>query len=139
MSSYDFIDAYALAKKGVVKEKKVDWGAILYKVGGKYFILWPYDFAKDGVDVSNNASYAQYDKEKDNYIAVKHDPLKGEVLRQNYKSIGEAYYHQKKLWSAIHLDGTVPEQVIKEMIDDSYDLVFSNLTKKLQKEILSQN
>ena len=133
------IDTHALAKPGVVKEKKPDWGAVLYKVGGKYFILLPYDAAKDGEDTATVSSYAQYDEARDNYIAVKHDPLKGEILRQNYTGITEAYYHNKKLWSAIALDGTVPEAVMQEMIDDSYDLVFAKLTKKLQNEILSQH
>lgn len=113
MSNYDFINTYALAKPGAEREEKVEWGAVLYKVGGKYFILWPHDFAKNGIDISKVASYAQYDEQKDNYIAVKHDPLKGEMLRQNYAGIGEAYYHNKKLWSAISLDSTVPKDVIK--------------------------
>jgi predicted DNA-binding protein (MmcQ/YjbR family) len=39
-------------------------------------------------------------------------------------------------WNSVFLDGNVPEDVIKQMIDMSYKLIFNSLTKKAQKSIL---
>ena len=41
----------------------------------------------------------------------------------------------KKHWNTIMIDGTVPESLIKEWIDDSYDLIVKSLTKKLKDEL----
>ena len=45
----------------------------------------------------------------------------------------------KRSWNSIDLNGALPEEVLREMIDESYRLVFEKLTKKLQREILEQN
>jgi predicted DNA-binding protein (MmcQ/YjbR family) len=39
-------------------------------------------------------------------------------------------------WNTIAINSEVPDKFVKEMIDDSYKLVFKSLTKKLQNEIL---
>jgi len=39
-------------------------------------------------------------------------------------------------WNTIEINRGVPDSVLKGLIDHSYDLVYSNLTKKLQTEIL---
>jgi predicted DNA-binding protein (MmcQ/YjbR family) len=43
----------------------------------------------------------------------------------------------KEHWNSVYLDGDVPDAILKQMIDMSYDLVFNSLSKKLQKQILS--
>ncbi|MNP85293.1 hypothetical protein D3C76_1849660 [compost metagenome] len=59
------------------------------------------------------------------------------MLRENYDDIIEGYYMNKVHWNSVFLDGNVPEDVIKQMIDMSYNLIFGSLTKKVQKSILS--
>jgi predicted DNA-binding protein (MmcQ/YjbR family) len=39
-------------------------------------------------------------------------------------------------WNTITINSEVPDKFVKEMIDDSYDLVFKSLTKKIQNEII---
>jgi predicted DNA-binding protein (MmcQ/YjbR family) len=39
-------------------------------------------------------------------------------------------------WNTIEINRDVPDSLIKELIDHSYELVFKSLTKKLQTEIL---
>ena len=68
--------------------------------------------------------------------ALKHDPHNGDFLRKQYEDILPRYYSNKLHWSTVKLIGTVPTGVIKDMIDESYELVFAKLTKKLQKKIL---
>jgi predicted DNA-binding protein (MmcQ/YjbR family) len=41
-------------------------------------------------------------------------------------------------WNSVYLHGDVPDDVLKQMIDMSYELVLNSLSKKLQKELLEQ-
>lgn len=42
----------------------------------------------------------------------------------------------KEHWNSLYLDGDVPDDVLKQMIDMSYELVLGSLSKKKQKEII---
>lgn len=42
----------------------------------------------------------------------------------------------KQHWNSIYLDGDVPNDILKQMIDMSYDSVLSSLSKKIQKDII---
>lgn len=42
-------------------------------------------------------------------------------------------------WNSVYLDGDVPDDILKQMIDMSYNLIFNSLSKKVQKEILEGN
>ncbi len=37
------------------------------------------------------------------------------------------YHLNKRHWNTVIIDGSLPEQMIKDMIEDSYDLVVSKL------------
>lgn len=57
-------------------------------------------------------------------------------MRSEYRDIVPGYYMNKTHWNSVYLDGTVPEDILKEMINQSYNLIFNSLSKKKQKEIL---
>lgn len=42
----------------------------------------------------------------------------------------------QKDWNSINLDGKVPDDLLKDLLDKSYQLVLMGLSKKKQKEIL---
>ena len=42
---------------------------------------------------------------------------------------------EAKNWNSVFLDGAVPDEVLRDLCDRSYQLVFQKLTKKLQREI----
>jgi predicted DNA-binding protein (MmcQ/YjbR family) len=46
------------------------------------------------------------------------------------------YFDIKKLWNTIILDGSVPIGELERMMDDSFNLVVSKMTKKDQQSIL---
>ena len=49
------------------------------------------------------------------------------------------YGNQKDLqkdWNSINPDGNVPDDLLKDLLDKSYQLVLKGLSKKKQKEIL---
>lgn len=68
-------------------------------------------------------------------FSAKNDPDTNEVLREQFPQITGAWHMNKTYWNSVNCEGLKPE-LIRELIDRSYDLVFASLTKKLQKEIL---
>ncbi len=114
---YDWIEGYCLSKKSVIREYKVEWDAVRYMIKDKMFVL-------------------QGDDNKGNLIiTVKLNPEFGELLRLKYEDIIPGYHMNKVHWNSLFLDGDVPDDVVKEMLDESYNLVFLSLSKKQQKEI----
>ena len=118
---YGWLDEYCLAKPGVTKDLKQEWNWIRYMVGGKMFAAVLLDGRND------NQPY---------YINLKLDPAEGEFFRQQYKDVISGYYSNKQHWNSINPDGTVPDELLKEMLDKSYLLVLHGLPKKKQAEIL---
>ena len=117
---YTWLDEYCLSKKGAVKEYKVEWDATRYMIKDKMFVL------QGG------------DKEGKPIITVKLEPTHGEFLRQQFKDIIPGYYMNKEHWNSLYIEGDVPDEIIKDMLDKSYNLVLASLSKKLQKEILEE-
>ena len=69
-------------------------------------------------------------------VNLKVNPEYGVELRDRYTSVLEAYHMNKKHWITVIIDGTVPDRLVKTLIDGSYDLVVSGFTKS-QKSTLS--
>ena len=109
------IRTYCLEKRGVEESFPFDNDILVFKVGGKIFVLM--SLGKQPL-----------------VINVKTDPQKSEFLREQYFQITGAYHMNKTHWNSIQLDGLKKELVL-ELIDDSYELIFTSLTKKLQAEI----
>ena len=45
------------------------------------------------------------------------------------------FYCDKRLWNAVLLDGDLPDVVLKDLCDMSYELVVSKLPKYVQREL----
>ena len=116
---YEWMDEYLLAKKGVTKDLQEEWNWIRYHIGGKMFAAICRD--DDNIPV---------------YITLKLDPLEGDYFRKEYEDIIPGYYMNKTHWNSVKADGEVPDDVMKDLLDKAYTIVFENLTKKMQKEIL---
>ena len=56
-------------------------------------------------------------------MSLKCDPEHGEVLRAEHASIVPGYHLNKRHWITAELDGSVPRDLLEELIEDSYDLV----------------
>lgn len=118
---YDWIDEYLLAKKAVNKDFKKEWNWIRYKIEDKMFAAVLLD--------QDNIPY---------YINLKLEPMEGQYLREQYKDIIPGYYSNKVHWNSIRPDGDVPDELMKDMLDKSYNLVLKGFSKKKQKEILGE-
>ncbi|TGE38719.1 MmcQ/YjbR family DNA-binding protein [Desulfosporosinus fructosivorans] len=114
---YEWLDEYCLSKKGAQKDFKVDWNATRYLIGGKMFAM------QGG------------DKDHKPIITLKCDPLFTRSLRDQYQHIVAGYYMNKEHWNSMYLEGDVPDNILRQMIDMSYELVLGKLGKKTVKEI----
>jgi predicted DNA-binding protein (MmcQ/YjbR family) len=61
-------------------------------------------------------------------VSVKCEPLLAEQLRAEFTAITAGYHLNKRHWNTIRIDGTIADQLIAEMIEDSYDLIVSKLS-----------
>jgi predicted DNA-binding protein (MmcQ/YjbR family) len=111
---------YCLSHKGVTEHFPFDKDTLVFKVGGKMFAL---------------SSLIQWEKGTPS-VNLKCDPEYAQELRGQYDDIKPAFHMSKVHWNTITINSEVPDKFVKEMIDESYDLVFKSLTKKLQSEIL---
>ncbi len=68
-------------------------------------------------------------------ISPKADPIDAVILRKQYPAIKPGYHFNKKHWNTITLDGSVPEDEVLLMIDESYALVVAGMTRAEQKQI----
>jgi predicted DNA-binding protein (MmcQ/YjbR family) len=68
-------------------------------------------------------------------VSVKCEPELAVELRNSYPAIRAGYHLNKRHWNTITLDGSLPDQLVRDMIEDSYDLVVSALPKRVQKEL----
>ena len=68
-------------------------------------------------------------------VSVKCEPELAVALRGSYPAIRPGYHLNKRHWNTITLDGSIPDRLVRDMIEDSYDLVVSALPKRVQKEL----
>jgi predicted DNA-binding protein (MmcQ/YjbR family) len=111
---------YCLSKKGVTEHFPFDEETLVFKVGGKMFAL---------------SSLNEWEKGNPS-VNLKCNPEYAEELRAEYDDIKPGWHMSKIHWNTIEINREVPDSLINELIDHSYDLVFKSLTKKMQLEVL---
>lgn len=116
---YVWLDEYLLSKTGVTKDHQKDWNWIRYHIGGKMF-----------------AAVCLGEDNEPYYITLKLEPGDGAFLRSQYEDIIPGYYMNKMHWNSINPDGNVPDDLLKDLLDKSYELVLGGFSKKKKREIL---
>jgi predicted DNA-binding protein (MmcQ/YjbR family) len=111
---------YCLSKKGVTEHFPFDEETLVFKVGAKMFAL---------------SSLNQWEKSEPS-VNLKCNPEDAEELRAQYEDIKPGWHMSKIHWNTVAINRDVPDSLVKQLIDDSYHLVFKSLTKKAQTEIL---
>jgi predicted DNA-binding protein (MmcQ/YjbR family) len=111
---------YCLSKKGVTEHFPFDEDTLVFKVGGKMFAL---------------SSLSQWEIGNP-HVNLKCDPERAQELRAEYDAIQPGFHMSKVHWNTIAVNQDVPNALLKELIDHSYELVFKSLTKKIQTEII---
>jgi predicted DNA-binding protein (MmcQ/YjbR family) len=62
-------------------------------------------------------------------VSLKCEPLLAEELRAAHPAITPGYHLNKRHWNTILIDGSLPERMVADMVEDSYDLVVSQLPR----------
>lgn len=98
-----------------------------------------YPFGDDimTLKIQNKVFAIVSEKDEPLRINLKCEPNDAIAYREIYESVIPGYHMNKKHWNTIILDSSIPKSVIEDMINQSYDLVFSKLTKKEKEKILS--
>ena len=99
---------YCLSLTGAKETFPFGPNTSVFKVGGKMFAL------------SQLAA-------EDLRISVKCEPALAEQLREAHAQVIPGYHLNKRHWNTVIVDGSLTQQMIKDMIEDSYDLVVNTL------------
>ena len=115
---YAWINSYCLKKAGCASDYKEEWDATRYTLNGKFFAL------------------IGQGPEKKSIITLKLEPKYGSLLRINHKEVTPGYYMNKEHWNSISLESDFSDDLLKELIDESYRILLSSFSKKMQQTIL---
>lgn len=108
--------ANCIAKKGVTEEFPFDADTLVFKVMGKMFAIC----SLERVPLSAN---------------LKCDPIRAEELRERFVDAIKPGWHMNKVhWNTCVLND-LPDTLLIELIDHSYELVVSKMTKKMQAQL----
>jgi len=107
---------YCITKKGVEESFPFDETTLVFKVSNKMFALLN---LKDGSSIN-----------------LKCDPEEAVILREHHSEITPGYHMNKKNWNTVIINQTLPDDLIKKLIDNSYNLIVSSLSKKSRESLL---
>lgn len=82
----------------------------VFKVGGKMFALVMLSGEPGKVNLKCNPEWAV-------------------ELRERHAAVRPGYHASKRHWNTVELDGTVPDDELREMVEHSYELVVAGLTR----------
>ena len=68
-------------------------------------------------------------------VSVKCEPELPVDLRNSYPAIRPGYHLNKRHWNTVTLDGSLPDQLVRDLIEDSCDLIVSALPKRVREEL----
>ena len=89
------------------------------------------------VRVKGNKKAFLWTYERNGYINlnVKATPDTRDLMRMAYASVVPGWHQNREHWNTIILDGTVPDEAIKQMIAESYDCVTYSPTKRIYEAV----
>jgi predicted DNA-binding protein (MmcQ/YjbR family) len=101
---------WCLARPGATEEFPFGPDVTVFKVGGKIFAI---SGLRDPLNVS-----------------VKCEPELARRHRLSYPAVAPGYHLNKRHWNTITIDGSLPDPLVFDMIEDSYDLVVAALPRR---------
>ena len=110
---------FCIAKKGVTEHFPFDDVTLVFKVMNKMFALLGLELWENG----------------EQKINLKCDPENAEELRGEYEGIEAGYHMSKKHWNTVTINSSdVSDDLVRELINHSYNLVVKGLPKKVRQE-----
>ena len=68
-------------------------------------------------------------------ISLKCEPALADRLRDAHPAVRPGYHLNKRHWNTVTIDGSIADQLVEDMIEDSYDLVVSQLSQSRQRAL----
>jgi predicted DNA-binding protein (MmcQ/YjbR family) len=62
-------------------------------------------------------------------VSLKCDPGLAVALRQEYPAVSPGYHLNKAHWNTVQVDDSVPDDVLADWIEDSYELAIAGLSR----------
>ena len=108
--------AWCLARPGVTEEMPFGPVTTVFKVEGKLFALSRLD--AEPLEIS-----------------LKCEPGLAEALRRDHPAVRPGYHLNKRHWNTVVCDGSIPDPMIIDMLEDSYDLVVSAMSRATRERL----
>ena len=109
----DALKAVCLGLSGTAETFPFNAETSVFKVGGKIFAIT----ALDAAPLS---------------VSLKCEPDLAVRLRDTHPEITPGWHLNKRHWNTVFLDGSLPDGLVDEMIEDSYDLIVAKLPRAQQ-------
>ncbi len=109
--------AYCLSKPFTSEDTPFGEQTLALRVGPKIFALTNLDAVEFKVN-------------------LKCDPDRAIELREQYEGIVPGYHMNKTHWNTVHFESDVPDKLLAELIDHSYQLVYDSLSSKQKSNLL---
>jgi predicted DNA-binding protein (MmcQ/YjbR family) len=106
---------YCISKAGVSESFPFDNDTLVFKIENKIFLL---------TSLSDTQTFN-----------VKCNAERAISLREEFEEIKPGFHMNKKHWNTVSFIGSLTDDMLFEMIDHSYDLVFKSLSKIKQQKI----
>ena len=109
----DELRTYCLARPGATEDQPFGPDALAFKVEGKIFALTNLERLPPQVN-------------------LKCDPERAVELRERYRGVEPGYHMNKQHWNTIVLRSDVPDDELRQWVDDAYALVVAGLPKRVR-------
>lgn len=106
---------FCLALPGVTEDFPFGPQTIVFKVMNKMFAL------------SNIETY--------DFVNLKCDPERAITLREEYDGISPGWHMNKVHWNSVKTSADVDDELLKELIRHSHELIVESLPKKSKEEL----
>ena len=117
LQSYEGLMTYLENKPAVTSDFPFGLDTRVFRVGNKIFVLMSWD-------------------QEPIRISLKAEPTDAVILRQTYPTVTPGYHLNKRHWNTLVCDGSVPDDEVRHMIDESYRLVLAGLPKDIRYKIM---
>jgi predicted DNA-binding protein (MmcQ/YjbR family) len=107
---------HCLSFRGAVETFPFGADTSVFRVAGKMFAL-----------AALNRSPLQ--------VSLKCDPLLAQQLRDAHPAVQPGYHLNKRHWNTVTLDGSLSDEMVIDLIEDSYDLVVSRLPRSQRRAL----
>lgn len=111
--NFETLRIYFIAKAGCTESFPFGPDALVFKVEGKMFGLMSLD-------------------QNPPRINLKCDPEWAQELRAEHSWVLPGYHMSKKHWNTVVVEDVANTEMVKKLIDHSYELVFNSLPKKVR-------